>query len=94
MASPLTRDEAKAIFLSTAPTYQSVPGLIRKTYLLSDDGLTAGGVYLWKTRADAEALYTNEWRAFVREKYQTEPSLTYFESPVIVDNEAGEIQSD
>lgn len=71
-----------------------MPGLVRKTYLLSDDGLTAGGVYLWKTRSDAEALYTDEWRAGVREKYQTEPSLMYFESPVIVDNEAGGIQSD
>ena len=48
----------KEIFAASVPKYQQVPGLLRKYYLLSDDGDTAGGVYLWKSRADAEALYT------------------------------------
>jgi len=82
----ITCDEARAIFLTTAPKYQDVKGLIRKTYLWSDDGVTVGGLYLWRSRADAEAMYTEEWRAFVREKYNCEPVVTYFESPVVVDN--------
>jgi len=36
-------------------------------------------------------MYTDEWRSFVRGKYGTEPSVTYFESPVVVDNVTGEI---
>ncbi len=48
----------KKAFADSVPRYQQVPGLLRKYYLLSDDGDTAGGVYLWKTREDAEALYT------------------------------------
>ena len=60
--------------------------------MLTEDGKTVGGVYLWKNRADAEALYTEAWREFVRGKYQTEPSVTYFNTPVIVDNVAGVIQ--
>ena len=91
---PITRDEARRIFLSTAPTYQGVAGLVRKSYVLSEDGSTAGGVYLWHSRADAEALYTARWRAFVREKYGTDPSVTYFDSPVVVDNVTHEILSD
>ncbi len=90
----LTRDEAKRLFLSTAPKYRDVVGLVRKAYVLSEDGLTAGGVYLWKSRADAEAMYTRAWRDFVREKYGSDPSILYFESPVVVDNVSQEIVSD
>ena len=91
---PLTREEARRIFLSTAPKYRDVPGLVRKAYVLSEDGATAGGVYLWKSRADAEAMYTPSWRAYVRERYGSDPSIMFFESPVIVDNDRGEIVSD
>ena len=88
----ITLAEAREIFKSTAPKYQGVSGLLRKQYVLSEDGKTAGGVYLWQTRADAEAMYTEAWREFVRAKYQTEPSVTYFETPVVVDNVVDEIQ--
>ena len=94
LPKPVTRDEARTIFLSTAPTYQSVPGLVRKVYVLSQDGSTAGGIYLWNSRADAHAMYTESWKAFVREKYGTDPLLTYFDSPVVVDNLTNEILSD
>jgi hypothetical protein len=91
---PITLDEARRIFLSTAPKYQGVPGLVRKVYVLSQDGSTAGGIYLWNSRAEAEAMYTESWKAFVREKYGTDPSVTYFDSPVVVDNLTHEILSD
>lgn len=94
LAKPVTREEARRIFLSTAPKYREVKGLVRKVYVVSPDGLTVGGVYLWNSKADADALYTESWRAFVREKYGTEPTVTYFDSPVMVDNVAGQILSD
>ncbi|WP_420473288.1 monooxygenase [Noviherbaspirillum sp. ST9] len=91
LPKPITLDEARTIFLSTAPKYRGVQGLLRKHYVLSEDGSTAGGVYLWNSRAEAEAMYTESWRAFVREKYGTDPVVTYFESPVVVDNVAQEV---
>ena len=94
LRKPITREEARSIFLSTAPKYEGVKGLFRKIYVLSQDGATAGGVYLWNSRQDAEAMYTEAWRAFVREKYVTEPVVTYFESPVVVDNVTGQILAD
>ena len=94
LPKPITREEARNIFLSTAPKYQGVKGLFRKVYVLSEDGLTAGGVYLWNSRADAEAMYTEAWRSFVRDKYGTEPTVTYFESPVVVDNVTQQVLSD
>lgn len=94
LPKPVSRDAARETFLSTAPKYREVKGLVRKHYILSQDGTTAGGVYIWTSKADAELLYTQEWRAFILEKYGTLPSVTYFENPVIVDNVSGDIISD
>lgn len=94
LPQPITREKAREIFLSTAPRYLETLGLIRKYYVLSEDGSTAGGVYLWKSRSDAEALYTKDWENFVRGKYGAPPSVMYFESPVVVDNVSHEILSD
>jgi hypothetical protein len=71
-----------------------MPGLIRKYYYLSPEGDKAGGIYLWQSRADADRVYTEAWKDFVRSKYGTEPGLTYLECPVVVDNLSGEIVSD
>ena len=62
--------------------------------MLSQDGATAGGTYLWNSRQEAEAMYTESWRAFVREKYGTDAIVTYFESPVTVDNLTGQVLGD
>lgn len=94
MPQPMTLEEARSIFSSTASNYQDVQGLLRKTYIFSEDGKTLGGVYLWNSRKEAEAMYTEEWRALVREKYATDPKVTYFESPVIVDNVTQQIISE
>ena len=94
LLTPATREEARSIFLSTAPKYQGVKGLLRKHYMLSQDGATAGGTYLWNSRQEAEAMYTDSWRAFVREKYGTDAIVTYFESPVTVDNLTGQVLGD
>lgn len=78
-------------FQSTAPKYRGIPGLIRKNYFVSEDGRRAGGIYLWETRADAERVYTPEWKAFVESKYGTPPTIEYMHSPVMVDNRDGSI---
>ena len=94
MPQPMTIEEARTIFSNTAPNYQKVQGLLRKTYIFSEDGKTLGGVYFWNSRQEAEAMYSEEWRAFVREKYNIDPKVTYFESPVIVDNVTQQIISE
>lgn len=94
LPQPISLEIARQTFFSTAPKYRDLPGLIRKYYVLSSDGGTAGGVYLWKSREDAERLYTDDWRQFIREKYGAEPSVVYFESPVVVDNAVGAIITD
>ena len=94
LPQPVSRDKARELFSGTAPRFREVPGLIRKYYLLSQAGGSAGGVYLWKSREDAERLYSAEWRKSIQERFGSQPTVTYFESPVIVDNVAGSIQTD
>lgn len=86
LAEKISRDQAKETFLSTAPKYKGMAGLQRKYYFLSEDGTKTGGVYLWNSRRDADRIYTEEWKTFVRGKYGTDPLITYLECPVVVDN--------
>lgn len=94
LQQPISREKACEIFSDTAPKYRDVHGLIRKYYILSQDGGTAGGVYLWNSQEDAERLYTDEWKKFIFDKYGALPSVTYFETPVVVDNAIGDIVTD
>jgi Putative mono-oxygenase ydhR len=94
LPQPISREKAREAFSSTAPKYTEVSGLIRKYYVLSQDGGAAGGVYLWDSKKDADRLYTDEWKQFIFDKYGALPTVTYFETPVIVDNVIGEIVTD
>jgi heme-degrading monooxygenase HmoA len=89
LPAPVTCDRARAIFSEAAPQFRRVPGLIRKYFLLSEDGATAGGVYLWESREDAERFYTAEFERAIVHRFGSEPSITYFQSPIIVDNLVG-----
>jgi hypothetical protein len=94
LPQPISRAKAREVFSSTAPKYTEIDGLIRKYYILSEDGGTAGGMYLWDSKKDADRLYTDEWEQFIFDKYGALPSVTYFETPVIVDNVTREITTD
>lgn len=94
LAAPASLPEITKTFQATAPKYREIPGLLRKNYWLSEDARRAGGIYLWASRADAERLYTDEWKAFVTEKYGKPPKIEYLHSPVMVDNREGTILVD
>lgn len=91
LPQPMTVDQARETFQSTAPKYLGMAGLVRKYYFLSDDGAKAGGIYVWQSRAEADRVYTDDWKAFVRGKYGSEPTLSYLACPVVVDNLSNEI---
>jgi hypothetical protein len=84
--SDLTRAKIEAGFAASVPTYQKVPGLIRKYYTVNGDGF--GGIYLWKDRAAAEAWYTAAWAAQCKQRYGTECQLTWFDTPLQIDGQA------
>jgi hypothetical protein len=62
-----------------APSFQTIPGLIRKQFIVGDDGV-AGGVYLWRSRTDAEAFYSGPWLEGIKKRYETDPVIRYFDT--------------
>jgi hypothetical protein len=82
LPQPISVEKARDVFSGTAPNYQKIQGLIRKYYVLSEDGTTGGGVYLWHSRKEAERLYTDDWKQFIFDKYGALPSVIFFETPV------------
>jgi len=84
--------EAAKVFNSTAPKYLGKAGLVRKHYYITEAGDRAGGIYLWRSKADAEACYTREWKVMVADKYGSPPEILYAHVPVTVDNVANVIE--
>ncbi len=71
-------------FEEAVPQYQAISGLMRKYFTISDDR-KFGGIYLWKSRAAAQAWFTDAWKAKAVATYGVEPSVTYFDAPVIIE---------
>jgi hypothetical protein len=71
---------------STAPIYLGLAkkGLIRKDYLNGDAG--TGGVYLWDSRASAEAWFIEERLEELTARFGARPRLTWYDTHVTVDN--------
>jgi hypothetical protein len=66
-------------------------GLLRKNFVLSEDGRSAGGVYLWQSRAMANRFYQNCFRDLIAKEFSTTPSITCFDTPLVLDNTTGEL---
>lgn len=87
----LSIDTLKKDLVGVAPQFQAPPGLLRKYFLISEDGAASGGVYLWKTSEQARDFSEGFLRSMIRENFHVDPSITYFDTPVIVDNITSEI---
>ncbi len=89
-----SHEQAIASGTASAPTYRALApkGLIRKDYLNGDAG--GGGVYLWESRAAAEAWYTDELLVNLTKRFGVKPRLTWYDTHVTVDNLKGETRVD
>ena len=81
-------------FREVAPHFKQPPGLLRKYFLISEDGKFGGGVYLWKSMEQARTFCEGVLIPTIKEKFKIEPSIEYFEVPVVVDNLTAEIIAD
>lgn len=86
----MSRDEVVAGMREVAPAWRRNPDLLRKTFLYDAANNRTGALYLWKSRAAAEAAHGAAWRQRVMDHYGSVPTLQYFDTPVVVDNVLGE----
>ena len=75
----------------TIPRWRANTQLVRKYYLLSEDGAECAGLYIWPTRAAAEAAHDAAWRAAVAQRTGAPPAIRYFALQMLLDNEAGTV---
>ena len=85
--------EVASRFKASVPHYRNIPRMVRKYYTLGDDG-ACGGIYLFKTRSEAEAFFTEAWKEEMQARFGDRPRVTFYDSPVIIDNAAGEVYSE
>ena len=83
---PASIDAAKAaeLFKGSASKYQGLTGLVRKYYLFDAENHTG-----WESREAAERVYNAEWRKMITDRYGSPPEISFFETPVVVDNATG-----
>ena len=86
----MDREAILADARTTVPRWRANPELLRKHYLLSDDGY-GGAFYIWPSRAAAEKGHDEHWRANLKRRTGSEPTIRYFDLLMIVDNEAGKV---
>lgn len=90
LPAPIVHAEMAPRFIANASRYQEMPGLIRKYYGLSNDGTSVAGIYLWESRAAAERIFTGDWLERNTKNFG-EPTMTWYECPLVVDNMTGEL---
>jgi hypothetical protein len=76
---------------ATIPRWRANPDLLRKHYLLSEDGAECAGLYIWPSREAAEAAHDAAWRAGVEKRTGSAPAIRYFALQMLLDNEAGTV---
>ena len=86
-----TREELFSAFEKTVPTWAENPDLIRKTYLFDAETGIAGGVYLWKEKAQTEKWHGAEYRKKVKYLYGADPESQFCETQIAIDDRSGEI---
>ena len=79
------RATAVQMFRDSIPRYRATAGLLRKNVIYRDN--LGGGIYLWESRAAADAAYDDEWKAYMTAKYHHPPRIVFYECPITIDNE-------
>ena len=87
LTEPLIRKQ----FAAVAGRYLGIPGLIRKYFGFSEDGSSVVGIYLWESKAAAEAFYTPEWLAGVTERWGAAPEKSEWIISVVAESADGRI---
>ncbi len=71
-------------FVQAVGDYEQVPGLVRKYFTIAEDR-RFGGIYLWRSRSDADVFYGPAWHRRVRDRYGVDADLAVFAAPFVVE---------
>jgi hypothetical protein len=85
----MTRAAVEAAFTKSAPAFKAMPDLKQKYFTVNDETHKAGGIYLWSSRAAAQAFFSDSWKAGIVSTYGAPAELTWYDAPLIIQGKAG-----
>jgi hypothetical protein len=85
------RDDAMVLYRRSAGKWLMNSDLVGKYYFLDEGRSVGGGVYLWRSRADAAHWHGEAYRNMVAEVYGSPPRIEIFDAVIRVDPTAGVI---
>ena len=87
-------EQITALFAQVAHIYVGVPGLVRKYFGFSEDRLSVVGIYLWESKAHADAFYSPAWVEGVKSRWGSMPAKTEWIVPQVVESADGRVVTD
>ena len=86
-----TREQVAEDARQVIDKWRANPELLRKHFLLSLDGKTGGGVYIWPSVEAAQEAHGEEWRQSIIRRAGSAPTIRYFDLFLLIDNEQGKV---
>jgi heme-degrading monooxygenase HmoA len=80
----VSREQIVAGFHQAAPAHRAIAGLLRKHFIIGDNGASFGGLYLWKDEASAKAWFNAAWHENVRQRYGQAATIDWFDTPILL----------
>lgn len=87
----LSEAAIRRLFSEVAENYLGVPGLIRKYFGFTEDASSVIGIYLWSSKAAADAFYSPAWMAGVTERWGAAPARHDWIVPVVTETAEGRV---
>jgi len=91
LRSDLTPEQAGQEMQKTIQVYKGRPGLIRKYICVNFEEQYGCGICLWEDRQSAD-VYFADALPIMREQFGSEPEVTHFATPLVLDNVTGDAQ--
>jgi heme-degrading monooxygenase HmoA len=80
----VSRERLIAEFRAAIPSHRAISGLMRKHFLIGDNGAAFGGLYLWRDEASAKAWFNEAWHERVRKTYGQNAAVDWFDTPILL----------
>ena len=87
----MSKDDVTAKFRASIPAWQNRTELVHKAFLFDEKSRRVGGVYLWKTIEAAKEAHGLAFQERIRANFDATPEFQYFETPIVIDNQAKQV---
>jgi hypothetical protein len=91
-ANPISRNDFKAMMqFGAQQQFSGLPHLLSKQFCFDETSGQGLSVYLWESKAHAEAFFNDEFMATFQQAMGCSPLVEYHEALVVVDNRQGDV---